>query len=113
MAEFLKTKKVSGYFAVKRLLVIVWLLLSSSLSHFLLLEFSFSFYVKIKKILGHNLLSSPGFGASLDQLDKTCKDYRDCLTCASDEFGQTCAAEIRKVIKRFCFKILQTVDWKI
>ena len=43
------------------------------------------------------MLSSPGYGASLDQLDKTCKDYRDCLACASEEFGQMCAAEIRKV----------------
>ena len=42
-------------------------------------------------------MASNGLGAPLDELDKTCKDYRECLQCASEQFGASCANELRQV----------------
>ena len=44
-------------------------------------------------MLGDRPMSDPGLGAPVDELDTTCKRYKDCLKCAMAEFGQNCLPE--------------------
>lgn len=46
--------------------------------------------------LGDRPLSSPGYGFPQDALDRTCKQYKDCLKCARQTFGETCIHELEK-----------------
>lgn len=42
-------------------------------------------------------MAANGLGAPLDELDRTCKEYRECLQCAAEQFGTSCANESREV----------------
>jgi len=38
-------------------------------------------------------MSQPGKGRPVDELDDTCKKFKDCLRCAKDQFGDSCIGE--------------------
>jgi len=44
-------------------------------------------------MLGDRPMSEQGKGAPVDQLDTVCKRYKDCLKCASMQYGETCLPE--------------------
>lgn len=44
-------------------------------------------------ILGDRPMSDPGHGAPVDDLDKLCKAYKDCLKCTRREHGPECIGE--------------------
>lgn len=46
--------------------------------------------------LGDRPMSERGAGVPKDAFDKTGKEYKDCLKCAHDEFGETCIPEFMK-----------------
>lgn len=43
--------------------------------------------------LGDRPMSDMGKGSPVDALDATCKQYKECLKCARDEFGDMCIGE--------------------
>lgn len=47
-------------------------------------------------MLGDRPMSEPGKGKPVDALDNVCKEYKDCLKCASKQFGSTCLGEFVK-----------------
>lgn len=47
-------------------------------------------------ILGDRPMSDMGKGAPLDDLDKTCKQYKECLLCARMQYGDECIGEAVK-----------------
>ena len=38
-------------------------------------------------------MSDPGMGAPVDELDKVCKGYKECLKCARRQHGDQCIGE--------------------
>lgn len=42
---------------------------------------------------GDRPMSAKALGPSVDDLDRVCKQYKECLKCASDKYGETCLAE--------------------
>jgi len=44
-------------------------------------------------LLGDRPMSDPGLGPAVDELDGTCKQYKDCNKCAQEQFGDTCIQE--------------------
>lgn len=44
-------------------------------------------------MLGDRPMSDMGKGAPVDALDSVCKQYKECLKCARDEFGDECIGE--------------------
>lgn len=44
-------------------------------------------------ILGDRPMSDPGHGHPVDNLDRVCKEYKDCLKCARRVHGDTCIGE--------------------
>jgi len=45
---------------------------------------------------GDRPMSDPGFGPPVDELDRVCKEYKDCVKCAKIEFGDMCIGEFVK-----------------
>ena len=43
--------------------------------------------------LGDRGMSDPGLGKPVDNLDRTCKQYKDCLRCARQRHGDECIGE--------------------
>ena len=41
-------------------------------------------------------MTDPGLGAPVDELDRLCKTYKDCLKCARKEHGDMCIGEFVK-----------------
>merc|ERR1719219_755503 len=50
---------------------------------------------------GDRPMSDPGFGDPVDELDVTCKSYKDCLKCARMQHGEGCIGEFVKYNFRF------------
>lgn len=44
-------------------------------------------------LLGDRPMSDPGLGPAVDELDGTCKQYKDCNKCVQEQFGETCIQE--------------------
>ena len=63
-------------------------------------------------------LSSPGLGAPVDQLDQTCKSYKDCQACARAQYGSNCVVELVKYdyliqgdeVGHFSLSVLQIIN---
>merc|ERR1719454_1426071 len=47
-------------------------------------------------ILGDRPMSRPGHGPPVDDLDSSCKRYKDCVKCAKEKFGDNCISEFRR-----------------
>jgi len=47
-------------------------------------------------MLGDRPMTDPGKGKPVDELDSVCKQYKDCLKCASKNHGETCIGEFVK-----------------
>jgi len=47
-------------------------------------------------MLGDRPMTDPGKGKPVDELDTVCKQYKDCLKCASMAHGDTCIGEFVK-----------------
>jgi len=47
-------------------------------------------------MLGDRPMSEPGVGPPIDALDQVCKQYKDCLRCAREEFGEMCIGEFQR-----------------
>lgn len=47
-------------------------------------------------MLGDRPMSDPGKGKAVDELDATCKRYKDCLKCARMNHGETCLGEFHQ-----------------
>lgn len=47
-------------------------------------------------ILGDRPMSEAGLGPPVDDLDASCKKYKECLKCAKMEFGDQCISEFVK-----------------
>lgn len=47
-------------------------------------------------ILGDRPMSDAGLGPPVDELDSSCKRYKECLKCAQMEFGEDCVNELKK-----------------
>lgn len=45
-------------------------------------------------MLGDRPMSEAGKGQPVDELDTVCKQYKDCLKCASSTYGDTCIGEL-------------------
>ena len=41
-------------------------------------------------------LTSPGIGPPVDDLDRTCKNFKSCLSCAREKYGTTCISELQE-----------------
>jgi hypothetical protein len=47
-------------------------------------------------MLGDRPMSDPGLGPPVDELDKVCKRYKDCLKCAIISHGDDCINEFTR-----------------
>lgn len=47
-------------------------------------------------IIGDRPMTDPGFGPPVDDLDRVCKVYKDCLKCARRQFGDECINEFTR-----------------
>merc|ERR1712228_499462 len=47
-------------------------------------------------ILGDRPMSDAGLGPPVDDIDATCKKYKECLKCAAMTYGPQCVSEMKK-----------------
>jgi len=46
-------------------------------------------------LLGDRPITDPSLGPPVDELDSTCKQYKDCNKCVREQFGEQCVSEFR------------------
>ena len=46
--------------------------------------------------LGDRPMSEMGHGHPVDELDRSCRSYKECQKCVREKQGETCIAELRK-----------------
>ena len=44
--------------------------------------------------VGENPKSAPGYGSPVDELDQSCKQYKDCIKCSMAKYGDQCIGEL-------------------
>ena len=55
-------------------------------------------------------MSSPGLGAPVDQLDRTCKTYKDCQACTRARYGKDCVPEFTRYDWRLLDNEVRFID---